>query len=731
MACLDGLETSAFTASWTIKDIHRLRQEAEIEISKTTSFDDIQQESFSSIHNSPSYVSVGPFDILKGSAAFENHQAYNYVAPTTLSNIGRLSRACQLDRAILLEGSPGVGKTSLVSALSYLACQRLVRINLSDQTELIDLFGTDYPVESGHSSSFAWKEAAFLQSMRNGDWVLLDEMNLATQTVLEGLNAVLDHRGSVFIPELGQTFPKHENFRIFAAQNPLGQGGGRKGLPKSFLDRFTKVYIQTLTLDDMYMICQSQFPDVQEDWVRSMVLFNSKLQEAVFTSCLGKDGGPWEFNIRDVLRWTSLLCRPLTTLHPSVFLDPLYIQRFRTSTDRERVINIFREVFGAYDLETLQKFSQLSISSEHVQLGLSSIRRAGHRSYHNVVELQGYRRPLSAIGMCIDKGWLTIVSGAPNTGKTHLIQFLAAIAGVCLREVTLSSGMDTGDILGSFEQIGDDNDNGIQFGWVDGPLLSAMKEGHWLLFDNANLCSPSVLDRLNSLCEPNGYVSLTERGHVNGDTEIIYPHPDFRLIMLLDPRNGELSRAMRNRGIEIHLMDTSIIEQDALRLYDASRILPQIYSGFNLERDVLKFEEMRRGCFKGEGLEFGPSVTPRPGSLIYDSTLMVLWDNLILRKSFHSQHISFGKYACTDLLVRHFTPVAFPLLGSLKKLLYEEEDIALIDILNHVSTQENVLQAITSFTAVVKKSLAVHSTSQVSPSKLYEGQPSNLHCHLI
>ena len=71
-------------------------------------------------------------------------------------------------------------------------------------------------------------------------------MNLAPQAVLEGLNAILDHRGTAFIPELGRTFTRHPNFRIFTAQNPLGQGGGRKGLPKSFLNHFTKVGLPEL-----------------------------------------------------------------------------------------------------------------------------------------------------------------------------------------------------------------------------------------------------------------------------------------------------------------------------------------------------------------------------------------------------------------------------------------------------------------------------------------------------
>lgn len=102
-------------------------------------------------------------------------------------------------------------------------------------------FGADLPVEGGRPGEFQWRDASFLRALQVGDWVLLNEMNLVPQAVLEGLNAILDHRGTVFIPELGRTFSRHPNFRIFATQNPLGQGGGRKGHPKSFLNRFMKV----------------------------------------------------------------------------------------------------------------------------------------------------------------------------------------------------------------------------------------------------------------------------------------------------------------------------------------------------------------------------------------------------------------------------------------------------------------------------------------------------------
>jgi midasin len=163
------------------------------------------------------------FNTKKGD--FEAHtESYNLSAPTTKLNTLRVFRALQITKPILLEGSPGVGKTSLVCKLASLTGNKLIRINLSEQTDLMDLFGSDLPVESESSDSpkFAWRDGPFLQAMTLGYWILLDELNLATQQVLEGLNACLDHRGSVYIPELDKTFLKSPNFRIFAAQNPQG-----------------------------------------------------------------------------------------------------------------------------------------------------------------------------------------------------------------------------------------------------------------------------------------------------------------------------------------------------------------------------------------------------------------------------------------------------------------------------------------------------------------------------
>ena len=184
---------------------------------------------------------LAPFYVPMGADASANSSAtFSLKAPTTRSNAFKVLRAMQLRKPILLEGSPGVGKTSLVSALGAACARTVVRINMSEQTDLMDLLGSDLPVEGAPPGTYAWVDGAFLAALRAGHWVILDELNLAPQSVLEGLNACLDYRASVYIPELGTSFACPPTFRVFGCQNPMQQGGGRKGLPKSFLNRFTQ-----------------------------------------------------------------------------------------------------------------------------------------------------------------------------------------------------------------------------------------------------------------------------------------------------------------------------------------------------------------------------------------------------------------------------------------------------------------------------------------------------------
>jgi midasin len=63
---------------------------------------------------------MGPFTVARGPCESVDG-GFTLSAPTSASNAFRVLRAMQLDKPILLEGSPGVGKTSLVMAIARAA----------------------------------------------------------------------------------------------------------------------------------------------------------------------------------------------------------------------------------------------------------------------------------------------------------------------------------------------------------------------------------------------------------------------------------------------------------------------------------------------------------------------------------------------------------------------------------------------------------------------------------
>ncbi|KAL4625562.1 hypothetical protein ACB092_05G035400 [Castanea dentata] len=611
---------------------------------------------------------IDPFYIEKGCESCEIGE-FEFLAPTTCRNALRVLRAMQLPKPVLLEGSPGVGKTSLIVALGKFSGHRVVRINLSEQTDIMDLLGSDLPVESDEGIKFAWSDGILLQALKEGCWVLLDELNLAPQSVLEGLNAILDHRAEVFIPELGCTFKCPSSFRVFACQNPSYQGGGRKGLPKSFLNRFTKVYVDELAEGDYLFICSSLYPSIPRSILIKLISFNKRLhEETMLYHKFAQDGSPWEFNLRDVIRSCQIIQGAVENLRDYSFLNILYIQRMRTAADRREVIQLFEQVFEVKPY--INPYPRVQLNSQYLILGNTAIKRnyfqSSKISSSQLKVMPEIRQCLEAAAHCIQHQWLSILIGQSSSGKTSLIRLLAQLTGNVLNELNLSAATDISELLGCFEQydasrnfrfvvdqvecyvkeyynlqlesskeasISERNDQliakcialksmdcnflsgstenaekgkritdslsllveiieqlkdlkknylplswsirdldramktilklqedyqkrsfSVKFEWVMGPLIKAIERGEWIVLENANLCNPTVLDRLNSLVEPSGSITLNECGIVDGKPVVLHPHPNFRMFLTVNPSYGEVSRAMRNRGVEIFMM---------------------------------------------------------------------------------------------------------------------------------------------------------------------------------
>ena len=468
---------------------------------------------------------------------------------------------------------------------------------------------------------------------------ILQEMNLASQTVLEGLNACLDHRGEVYIAELDQVFKRHPDFKLFAAQNPHHQGGGRKGLPSSFVNRFIVVYSDVFTKEDLLHITAKKFNTIGGETQQQLIEFMSRLDdEVVGRRSFGALGSPWEFNLRDTLRWGDLLTSQNALLagrKPDDYLDVIIRQRFRADRDRQEVNKLFTEIFGrAPEHHGLYH----DINPYFGQVGLATLQRnqLSQPTPFPAIDPVLRLKEIESIMISIEQDLPCILVGPSGSGKSALLAHVAALAGKSLVIFPLNSDVDAMDLIGGFEQAdphrevqsclsnlqrtlqdqilralpnpvphavvdlmaalksltgeAHEYDNILpltealqadpvipedlvtllseasevlrrpltlenpRFEWLDGVIVRAVETGAWLVLDNANLCSASVLDRLNSLLErPNGILSINEHSGPGGEPRIIKPHADFRIFLTVDPRYGELSRAMRNRSIEIYL----------------------------------------------------------------------------------------------------------------------------------------------------------------------------------
>jgi MoxR-like ATPase len=97
---------------------------------------------------------------------------------------------------------------------------------------------------SGTGPVFAFVEGALVTALKEGRWILFDEINLAPAETLERLSGVLESAvGSVVLAERGDgaAVARHPRFRAFGAMNPATDVG-KRDLPPALKHRFTEVY---------------------------------------------------------------------------------------------------------------------------------------------------------------------------------------------------------------------------------------------------------------------------------------------------------------------------------------------------------------------------------------------------------------------------------------------------------------------------------------------------------
>ncbi|KAK1351193.1 hypothetical protein LUQ84_000462 [Hamiltosporidium tvaerminnensis] len=179
--------------------------------------------------------------------SISNNTYFSFDNLTTLYNLRRILKGMFIRKPILLKGIPGVGKTDILKNISYKLKIPFMRINMSEQTEVEELFGTYVLTDK----KLKYKLSSLSISLNNKlpSIILLDEINLTPSSVIEGVNSLLDYRREISVE--GFKICNYNSF-IFCSCNYEGEG--RKSMPRSFIDRFVVIDMESYTEEDISKI---------------------------------------------------------------------------------------------------------------------------------------------------------------------------------------------------------------------------------------------------------------------------------------------------------------------------------------------------------------------------------------------------------------------------------------------------------------------------------------------
>jgi MoxR-like ATPase len=140
------------------------------------------------------------------------------------------------DEHILLTGSHGAGKTSLVWLLYYLLGKPAFYFNMNDNKSVDEMVGTLIQNDEG---AFVYVPAELIQAMRSGGAYFVDELNLSQMP--EYLNVVMD-KGEIPLPD-GTIVKAQKGFKIIAAMNPSREKG-RSTLSPALKSRWHEIWVE-------------------------------------------------------------------------------------------------------------------------------------------------------------------------------------------------------------------------------------------------------------------------------------------------------------------------------------------------------------------------------------------------------------------------------------------------------------------------------------------------------
>ncbi|CAM9430054.1 unnamed protein product, partial [Ectocarpus sp. 6 AP-2014] len=429
---------------------------------------------------------------------------------TTVKNIARIFASIAAGAPLLLQGPPGVGKTAVVLAVARVLGSQVERICLSANTTADQLFGTIIPTMVGQRRVFQWQDGKLLAALRSSKWVLLDEINLASAEVLESVAPLLARGIKTFrVPGSAEEIPV-DNVIIFGTMNPTSVGGGRTRLPRSLKALFTTVMLDRFKDDELLEIINRSFALLldasspgggEEDWgvittsqLEKVYRLHRKIIDWVGQRDIGRSGGPFEFNLRDLIKLRDVLegnahnmhdhyhfFRPnaasagepeqrsstthaeppdVRTLALNKFVSLVYARRFQSRDDQRRVQDLINQAHFLGTSDDFMGMAEPEVDSSvpgMVRIGTVYLTQGTCEAFGeslsapaSLVHSPETIERLEALAAAVQSRRAVLLEGDTCSGKTALVKELARLCKRRLVVIPMTHDIETSDLIGQW-----------------------------------------------------------------------------------------------------------------------------------------------------------------------------------------------------------------------------------------------------------------------------------------
>lgn len=236
------------------------------------------------------------------------------------------------NKCVLTTGHAGTGKSSLFEQIAARMNQPCVRPVMNGQMTTSELMGGLV----SRAGETIWIDGTLVRAMRQGVWVIIDELDNADANILCSLNTVTEpltkvksERDLLLKENEGELVIAHPEFRILATANTAGcmeqfrsLYPGRNRLDVAFLSRFRVYHIEYLPAEQESEIVQAK-TGIPGPIAANMVIVANQLRES-FNQ--GEIQAPC--STRQLFDWGELIIRHIDRAKKRV--------NFNDMSDKER-----------------------------------------------------------------------------------------------------------------------------------------------------------------------------------------------------------------------------------------------------------------------------------------------------------------------------------------------------------------------------------------------------------